>query len=44
MSELKYQSADFIDRLRDAFDEMVLYKDLKKEQLHFLIQIAIIYA
>ena len=30
MSELKYQSADFIDRLRDAFDEMVLYKDLKK--------------
>ena len=30
MSELEYQSADFIDRLRDAFDEMVLYKDLKK--------------
>lgn len=30
MSELKYQSADFIDRLRDAFDEMVLYKDLKR--------------
>lgn len=30
MSKLEYQSADFIDRLRDAFDEMVLYKDLKK--------------
>lgn len=26
MSELEYQSADFIDRLRDAFDEMVLYQ------------------
>ena len=39
MSELKYQSADFIDRLRDAFDERP-----EKEQLHFLIQIAIIYA
>ena len=30
MIKLEYQSADFIDRLRDAFDEMVLYKDLKK--------------
>ena len=30
MSETLYQSEDFINRLRDAFDEMVLFKDLKK--------------
>lgn len=30
MSEMTYQSEDFINRLRDAFDEMVLYKDLRK--------------
>ena len=30
MSETSYQNEDFINRLRDAFDEMVLYKDLKK--------------
>ena len=30
MSETAYQTEEFINRLRDAFDEMVLYKDLKK--------------
>ena len=30
MSETSYQNEDFINRLRDAFDEMVLFKDLKK--------------
>ena len=30
MEENKYQNEDFINRLKDAFDEMVLYKDLKK--------------
>ena len=30
MSEMTYQSEEFINRLKDAFDEMVLYKDLKK--------------
>ena len=41
MSELEYQSADFIDRLRDAFDEMVLYKDkypvLKDNNLEYYL-------
>ena len=31
MSETLYQNEDFINRLRDAFDEMVLFKDLKKK-------------
>lgn len=30
MNEKKYQSDEFIENLKDAFDEMVLYKDLKK--------------
>ena len=30
MSESVYQSEEFIERLKDAFDEMVLFKDLKK--------------
>ena len=30
MSETVYQNEDFINRLCDTFDEMVLYKDLKK--------------
>ena len=28
--ENKYQSEEFINRLKDAFDEMVVYKDLEK--------------
>lgn len=30
MSEIEYQNDEFINRLKDAFDEMVLFKDLKK--------------
>jgi ATP-dependent Lon protease len=30
MSEANMQTPEFIDRLKDAFDEMVVYKDLKK--------------
>ncbi len=30
MMENKYQSEEFINRLKDAFDEMVVYKDLEK--------------
>lgn len=30
MSEIDVQTTEFIERLKDAFDEMVVYKDLKK--------------
>lgn len=30
MSEINSQTPEFIERLKDAFDEMVVYKDLKK--------------
>ncbi len=30
MSDISMQTEDFIERLKDAFDEMVVYKDLKK--------------
>ena len=30
MSELTTQNAEFVERLKDSFDEMVVYKDLKK--------------
>ncbi len=30
MNDNKYQSEEFIEKFKDAFDEMVLYKDLKK--------------
>lgn len=30
MSEMNCQTAELIERLKDAFDEMVVYKDLKK--------------
>ncbi len=30
MGDNAYQCKDFVERLRDAFDEMVLYKDLQK--------------
>ena len=30
MSETNTQSEEFVERLKDAFDEMVVYKDLKK--------------
>lgn len=30
MSETDVQTAEFVERLKDAFDEMVVYKDLKK--------------
>lgn len=30
MSETEYQTEDFVNRLKDAFDEMVLFKDLKR--------------
>lgn len=30
MSESKTQSAEWIERFRDAFDEMVVFKDLKR--------------
>ena len=30
MSEIDSQTPEFIERLKDAFDEMVVYKDLKK--------------
>ena len=43
MSESTYQSEEFVNRLKDSFDEMVLYKDLKKSNfialffiIHFL--------
>ena len=30
MSEIDIQTTEFVERLKDAFDEMVVYKDLKK--------------
>ena len=30
MSEIDVQTTEFVERLKDAFDEMVVYKDLKK--------------
>ena len=30
MSEATNQDAELIERMKDAFDEMVVYKDLKK--------------
>ena len=30
MSEIDIQTSEFVERLKDAFDEMVVYKDLKK--------------
>lgn len=30
MSDIGYQNVEFVNRLKDAFDEMVLFKDLKK--------------
>ena len=30
MNDNTYQSEEFVEKLKDAFDEMVLYKDLKK--------------
>ena len=30
MSDINTQSPELIERLKDAFDEMVVYKDLKK--------------
>ena len=38
MSEL--QSADMVEKLKDNFDEMVVYKDLK----NYLLQDAIVHA
>ena len=30
MSDISTQTPELIERLKDAFDEMVVYKDLKK--------------
>lgn len=42
MSEL--QSADMVEKLKDNFDEMVVYKDLKKSNFITSIQDAIVHA